>query len=387
MGFWDRIKGQAGAQFLDVIQWLEQDQDTIVWRFPIYDQAITDQSKVIVREGQVAVFVSEGRLSEVFAPGTYTLDTANQPIMSFFKTIAYAMNNPYKGDILFVSTKQFTNNGWGTQNPFMMRDQEFGPVRVRAFGNYSFRVTDPAAFIRQIVGTDGLFTRDEITGQLKVKVTTSFITAIGAAGIPVLDLAANYQSVGDKVRDAMNPPFVEQYGISLTDFTVANISVPEEVEKALDTRSKMGILGNLDAYTKLKAADAIGDAAKNQGIGGMGAGLGVGLGVGQVMAGAMAGSMGAGTFDPQTGMKPAGHAPAPAAAPSFHYAGPSGQSQGTADEIAAKVGADRVARHLVWAAGWPQWKSWDEVPEIAGRVPPPLDVPPPVPSGPPPLPE
>lgn len=385
MGFWDRIKGQAGAQFLDVIQWLEQDQDTIVWRFPIYDQAITDQSKVIVREGQVAVFVSEGRLSEVFAPGTYTLDTANQPITAFFKTIAYAMNNPYKGDILFVSTKQFTNNGWGTQNPFMMRDQEFGPVRVRAFGNYSFRVTDPAAFIRQIVGTDGLFTREEITGQLKVKVTTSFISAIGAAGIPVLDLAANYQSVGDKVRDAMNPPFVEQYGISLTDFTVANISVPEEVEKALDTRSKMGILGNLDAYTKLKAADAIGDAAKNQGIGGMGAGMGVGLGVGQVMAGAMAGAMGSGTFDPQTGMKPA--APAPAAAPTFHYAGPSGQSQASADEIAAKVAADRAARHLVWATGWAQWKSWDEVPEIAGRVPPPLDVPPPVPSGPPPLPE
>ena len=273
MSLWNTLKQHAGAQFLDLIEWLDNTKDTVVWRFPVFNQAITDKSKVVVREGQAAVFVSEGRLSEVFTPGTYTLDTKNTPIASFFTSIAYSLNYPYKGDVYFVSMRQFTDNGWGTATPIMMRDAEFGPVRIRAYGIYSFKVTDPATFLRQLVGTEGLFTTDEIAGQLKRKLVSGLADTIGQAKIPVLDLAANYMDLADKLRDRLNPDFLTSYGITLTDFTISSISLPEEVEKALDTRTKMGVLGNLDAYAKLTmteaSAQAMKTAAGNPGMGGM----------------------------------------------------------------------------------------------------------------------
>ncbi|MFT7521366.1 MAG: membrane protease subunit (stomatin/prohibitin family), partial [Kiritimatiellia bacterium] len=287
MGIWDTLTQHAKSQFLEVIEWLDDSNDTIVYRFPVFNQKITDNSKLVVREGQAAVFISEGKLSDVFGPGTYTLDTRNTPIASFFTSIAYKLNYPYKGDVYFINTKQFRENKWGTANPFMMRDAEFGPVRVRAFGIYSYRVTEPQVFMRQVVGTDGLFTTDEINGQLKRQVVSGLASSVGQARIPVLDLAANYMELGERIRDQLNPKFVESYGITLTDFTIENISLPAEVEKALDTRSKMGVLGNLDAYTKLKAADAIEIAAGNQGMAGMGVGMGVGFGMGNQMGGMM----------------------------------------------------------------------------------------------------
>jgi membrane protease subunit (stomatin/prohibitin family) len=370
MGLWDRITGQIGQQFLDVLQWLDDRGDTLVWRFPIADQAITDQSKLVVREGQSALFLDQGRLSEVFGPGTYTLDTPNSPIVSFFRSIAYGMQTPYKGDVLFVSTRQFTNNGWGTQNPFMMRDAEFGPVRVRAFGTYSFRVSDPTRFLREIVGTDGRFTTDEIHGQLKKQVVAAFTAAVAQAGVPVLDLAAHYVQLGDRIRKEMQPLLEAGYGLTLTDLTIGNISLPPEVEAALDQRTKMGVLGNLDAYAKLKAAEAVGDAARNPGLGGAGVGLGAGVALGQVVAGTL--------------QNAASAQPPPPPLPSrLHYAGPSGQSEKTAAEIAAEVRKDPGARHLVWKPGMDAWKSPAEVPEVAAL----LSVPPPLPpAGPPPLP-
>jgi membrane protease subunit (stomatin/prohibitin family) len=381
MSWWNRIKGQASAQFLDVIQWLDDSNDTLVYRFPIHDQAITDQSKVIVREGQAAVFISGGQMSDVFAPGTYTLDTPNTPITSFFKTIAYGMENPYKGDILFVSTRQFTDNGWGTQNPFMLRDPEFGPVRIRAFGSYAFRVTDPAKFVRQVVGTDGLFTTDEITGHLKKRLVSALSTAIGQSGVPVLDLVANYESMAEQVREQINPKFSEALGVSLTDLIIGNISLPKEVEEALDSRSKMGILGNINAYTQLKSADAIGVAAANPGMAGAAMGMGVGFGMGNAVAQQMGGS--AGQFNPQTGMSPAAAAPPPPpVAATLHYNGPSGQAELSADEILKRIAADRDGNHMVWAAGWSGWKAWTDVPELADKLPPA----PPAAPGPPPAP-
>ncbi len=382
MGIWDRITGQASAQFLDVIQWLDDSNDTLVYRFPIYDQAITDQSKVIVREGQSAVFVAEGRLSDVFAPGTYSLDTPNSPVLSFFKSIAYGMQNPYKGDILYTSTRQFTDNGWGTQNPFMMRDAEFGMVRVRAFGTYSFRVIDPATFIRQVVGTDGLFTTDEITGQLKKKLVSSFATAVGQARIPVLDLVASYEALGEQVRAGIDPKFREDYGITLTDLTVGNISLPKEVEAALDTRSKMGILGDLNAYTKLKSADAIEAAARNTGMGGAGMGMGMGMGMGAAVAGQMTGGGGSGVFNPHQGMQSSSGAVPPPVPSSqrFHYNGSGGQAELSVDEIVARVVADRTGQHLLWAPGFPAWKPWSEVEAVSTKVPPAAAAPPPLPG-------
>ena len=377
MSIWKTLTQHAKAQFLDVINWLDDSQDIIVYRFPVFNQAITANSKLVVREGQAAVFVSEGVLSEVFGPGTYTLDTRNTPIVSFFQSIAYALEYPYKGDIYFINTKQFRENKWGTANPFMMRDAEFGPVRVRAFGIYSYRITDPAEFIRQVVGTDGLFTTDEINGQLKRKLVSGLADTIGQARIPVLDLAANYMDVGDQIRDRMNPAFQESYGLTLTDFTIENISLPPEVEKALDARTKMGVLGNLDAYTKMQAADALQTAAANQGIGGAGVGMGVGFGMGNMM-GNMMGQQAPAQFNPHTGMQ-GGPAPAPPPLPQaqrYHYNGPTGQAQLTLAEIVQRVQQDQSANHQIWNAGWPSWKSWKDVPEIAGQIPPAVAPPP-----------
>ncbi len=370
MGLWDTLTSQAGAQFLDVISWTESNRDTIVYRFPVYDQAITDNSKLVVREGQAAVFVSEGVMSDVFGPGTYTLDTRNTRILQFFRDISYALSRPYKGDIYFVDTTIFRDNRWGTSNPFMMRDAEFGPVRVRAFGQYDFRVTDPGVFIKQIVGTDGLFTLDEIAGDLKRKLVSSIASAINSASIPVLDLAGHHLDLGDRVRAQFNPNFQATYGLTITSLIIENVSLPKEVEEALDARSKMGILGNLDAYAKLNAAEAIGDAARNEGIAGAGVGMGVGFGMGNQMGGLMGNAM----ASPST-------APPPPPGPSLlHYSGPGGQAQLSVDEIVSRIAGAPDAEHNLWSPGWPAWKPWAEVPQVAGKIPPPPAAPPPPPG-------
>jgi membrane protease subunit (stomatin/prohibitin family) len=382
MGIWDTLKQHAGAQFLELIQWTDDTRDTIVYRFPVFNQAITDKSKLVVREGQAAVFVSEGKLSDVFGPGTYTLDTRNTPILSFFTSIAYSLNYPYKGDIYFITTRQFTESPWGTPNPIVMRDAEFGMIRLRGHGVYSYRITDPAAFIRQVVGTDGLFTTSEINGQLKRKLVAAVADTIGQARIPILDLAAKYMDFGDEVRDRINPTFQQSYGVTITDFTIVNLTLPEEVEKALDTRTKMGVLGDLGAYTQLKAAEAIGTAAANPGMAGAAMGMGLGFGMGNTMGATMASAAASpGVFNPQTGLGGAAPAPPPPPplAPKFHYAGPSGQAELSLDDVVRRVTADRTANHMVWAAGWAGWKAWADVPEIAGRVPP-VPAAPPVPN-------
>ncbi len=367
MGLWDALKPHAAAQFLEVIEWVDDRHDTVLWRFPVMGRAITSGSRLVVREGQAAIFVNEGRLSEVFGPGAYDLSTPNTPILSFFSTIAYQLEYPYKGDVLFVSTTQFIDNPWGTPNPILLRDPEFGPVRLRGFGSFAFRVTDPAVFLRQLAGTDGQFDKDEVTGQLKRRLVAALADALGESGIGVLDLASRTLELGDGLRDRINPSFQSAYGVTLTDFAIQNLTLPEEVEKALDTRTKMGVLGNLDQYTKMKAAEAIGVAAANPGIGGVGAGLGVGMGLGQQLGAAVAGAM-------VPSAPPA--VPPPLPSTTLHYAGPSGQAQLEPAAIAQRVAADRAGRHLLWMPGWPAWKAWSEVPEVAHLVPP---APPPLP--------
>ncbi len=387
MGFWNTLKGHAKAQFLDVIEWLDSSNNTLVYRYPVFNQAIQDGGKLVVREGQASVFINEGQLSDVFGPGTYTLSTNTEAIWSFFQSIKYQLNYPYKGDIYFVSTRQNTNQKWGTANPFMMRDPEIGPVRLRAFGIYAYRITDPGQFLKEVVGTDGLFTTDEINGQLKRKLVSAFTDAVASLQMPVLDLAMKYMDLGEALANQMSPWFEEHYGITLTDFTIENISLPPKVEEMLDKRSQMGLVGNMNTYTQFQAANAIQDAANQPGGGGLGGammGAGVGLGLGNVVAGQM---MGMGQQQaappPAPGMAPP---PAPGAAPPpiFHYSGPSGQHQLPAADIAAHVAADRDGKHHVWAPGWAGWKSWNEVPEIANLVPPP--APPGGSGGPPPPP-
>lgn len=375
MSLWDTLSTHAKAQFLDVIQWLDDSKNTLVYRFPIFNQAIQDGGKLVVREGQAAVFVSEGRLSDVFGPGTYELSTRTKAIWGFFESIKYSLNAPYKGDVYFVSTRQNTDQKWGTANPLMLRDKDLGVVRIRAFGIFAYRVSDPAVFMREVVGTAGLYTTDEINGQLKRKLVSALADTIGESKIAALDLVSQYMDLGDALRQRLNGWFQENYGITLTDFVVENISVPPEVEKMLDKRSSMAALGDLNAYTQFQTANAIEQAAGKPGGGGafMEAGMGLAMGnaLGNQLGRAQANPA---PFNPQAGFGPP---PPPPVETRYHYAGPSGQGEYTAREIAGMVQANRAGAHNVWANGWPGWKVWSDVPEIVALIPP---APPPLPS-------
>ncbi|MDQ3323409.1 MAG: SPFH domain-containing protein [Acidobacteriota bacterium] len=292
MGILDKVKEAAFNQFIEVIEWLDDSRDTILYRFPVAGQEIKNEAQLIVRESQVAVFVFEGQVADVFAPGRYTIDGGNTPILSKLGAWKFGFNSPFKSEVYFVNTKQFTDMKWGTANPIMLRDNDFGVVRLRAFGAYSMRVVEPREFIKEVAGTNAHFQTEDIDGQLKRAIVSEFSDAIGEMKIPALDLAAQYKELGEVIRAKINEDF-KTYGLEVTKFYVENISLPEEVEKALDKRSSMGALGNADQYMKFQAADALRDAAQNEGGGaGLGAGLGAGFAVGNQMANAFGGNQG-----------------------------------------------------------------------------------------------
>lgn len=289
-----KVKEAAMNQFIEVIEWLDESGSTLVYRFPVYQQEIKSGAQLIVRESQAAVFVFEGQVADVFTPGRYTVDGGNTPILSKLGAWKYGFNSPVKAEVYFVNTKQFTDMKWGTSNPLMLRDADFGIVRLRAFGAYSLRIADPAQFIRQIAGTGAKFQTDDIDSQLKRAIVSAFSDALGELKIPALDLAAQYKELGDAIRAKINEDF-SSYGLEVTKFYVENISVPPEVEAALDKRASMGALGDAQRYMQFQAADALRDAAQNEGGGaGLGAGLGAGFAVGNQMANVF-GSQGAQT--------------------------------------------------------------------------------------------
>jgi len=295
MSIIDKVKEAALNQFIEVIEWLDASQDTLVYRFPVAGQEIKNGAQLIVRESQAAVFVFEGQVADVFTPGKYEIDGGNTPILSKLGAWKYGFNSPFKSEVYFVNTKQFTDMKWGTSNPVMLRDADFGIVRLRAFGAYSLRVADPSEFIKQIAGTNAHFQTEDIDGQLKRAIVTEFSDSLGELKIPALDLAAQYKEIGEKIRGMINEDF-KTYGLEVTKFYVENVSLPPEVEAAMDKRASMGALGNVDQYMKFQAADALRDAAQNEGGGaGLGAGLGAGFAVGNQMAGAFgAGPQGGG---------------------------------------------------------------------------------------------
>ena len=292
MGIMDKIKEAASNQFIEVIEWLDPSQDTLLYRFPVYQQEIKNGAQLIVRESQAAVFVFEGQVADVFTPGRYTVEGGNTPILSKLGAWKYGFNSPIKSEVYFVNTKQFTDMKWGTSNPIMLRDADFGIVRLRAFGAYSLRVADPSTFIKEIAGTNAHFQTEDIDGQLKRAIVSEFSDAIGEMKIPALDLAAQYKELGDAIRGKINQDF-GSYGLEVTKFYIENISLPPEVEAAMDKRASMGALGDAQRYMQFQAADALRDAAQNEGGGaGLGAGLGAGFAVGNQMAGAFGGQMG-----------------------------------------------------------------------------------------------
>jgi membrane protease subunit (stomatin/prohibitin family) len=290
MSLIDKVKEAALNQFIEVIEWLDESQDTLLYRFPVYQQEIKNGAQLIVRESQAAVFVFEGQVADVFTPGRYTVEGGNTPILSKLGAWKHGFNSPIKSEVYFVNTKQFTDMKWGTSNPIMLRDADFGIVRLRAFGAYSLRVADPGEFIKEIAGTNAHFQTEDIDGQLKRAIVTEFSDALGELKIPALDLAAQYKEIGEQIRAKINEDF-RGYGLEVTKFYVENVSLPQEVEAAMDKRASMGALGDAQRYSQFQAADAMRDAAQNEGGG---AGLGAGLGAGFAVGGQIANAFGAG---------------------------------------------------------------------------------------------
>lgn len=291
MGILDMVKGQL----VDVIEWTDSTSNTMVHKYDMNGKEIMMGAQLTVRESQAAVFVDEGRLADVFGPGRHELTTQNMPVMTALKAWKFGFNSPFKSDVYFVNTKQFMDRKWGTANPVMMRDSEFGMIRIRAFGSFSFRVKDPAVFMKEVFGTSSLFTVEGVEGQIKSVVVSGLSDAIAQSKIPALDLAANYTELGQYVLQALNPK-VEALGLTLCGFVIENISLPEEVEKAIDKRTSMGVVGDLNKYTQFQAAEAMREAANNPN-GGM-AGMGVGMGAGAMMGQMFTQSMNASPASP-----------------------------------------------------------------------------------------
>ncbi|MBF0274593.1 MAG: SPFH domain-containing protein [Nitrospinae bacterium] len=369
MGIFDKFKGE----FVDIIEWLDDSRDTMAWRFDRYQNEIKQGAKLTVRETQVAIFVNEGQVADVFTPGLYTIETKNIPLLTTLKGWPYGFNSPFKAEVYFLNTRTFTDLKWGTKNPIMLRDKEFGPIRIRAFGSYTIKVDDPLILLKEIVGTDGHFTTNEISEQLKNLIITRFSDSIAESGIPVLDIASQYDELSLFIQEKIAPEFKE-YGISVNKFLIENVSVPEEVEKALDKRSQMGILGNLNNFTQFQAATSMEAAANNPG--GTAAG-GMGLGMGFAMANQMGQAF---TQNPSTGSPP----PPPPPSQTLYYTVENGQQQGpfSLDQLRQMAQSGTLQQEtLVWCNGMSGWSPAKDVSEMQKlfSTPPPSPPPPPIP--------
>ncbi len=374
MGIFDFLSGE----FIDVIHWTDDTRDTMVWRFEREDHEIKYGAKLTVREGQAAVFVHEGQLADVFSPGLYMLETNNMPILTTLQHWDHGFKSPFKSEVYYVNTTRFNDLKWGTKNPIICRDPEFGPVRLRAFGTYSVKVSDPAKFLVEIVGTDGEFTMDEISYQIRNIIVQEFSRTLARAGIPVLDMAANTRELGKLVAGEIAPQLAE-YGLSLPELYIENISLPPAVEEVMDKRSSMGVIGNLNEYMQFQAAEALGrDGAGAAAIqAGMGAGLG--MQIGQQVA---AGPWGARTAAPaQVQAAPAAIAPPPPPVEHVWHIAEGGETKGPFSKAAlGRMAADgSLGRDtFVWTAGQDGWMRAEDVVELAQLF---TILPPPPPAG------
>ncbi len=367
MGLFDKLF----AELIDIIEWTDDTSNTLVYRFPRYGNEIKNGAMLTVREGQIAVLVNEGQVADVYEPGLYKLETANMPILSTLQGWVHGFESPFKAEVYYFNTTQFTDMKWGLRNPLIMRDSEFGVVRLRAFGSYAFKISDVETLLTEIVGTDGHFTVEEISDQLRNLMVSGFANIVSESKISILDLAGNYDKLGDLLSEQLDPEFAN-YGLSLTKFLIENVSLPEAVEKALDERSSMGAVGDLDKFTKFQAAQSMRDAAQNPG-GGAGAGIGMGMGF------AMAQSFGnALAKDSQSNA----HQDAPPPIPEVeHYyivrdgkkAGPFNLAAINSEISTGSITADT----LVWKSGMKDWQAASEVRAIAGLL---NSGPPPIPS-------
>lgn len=356
MGFWDKIFGE----FIDVIDWLDESNDTMVYRFERYNNEIKYGAKLTVRQAQAAIFVNEGEIADVLGPGIYELETQNLPILTTLQHWDHTFNSPFKAEVYFCNLRQFVDLKWGTKNPIILRDKEFGVIRLRAFGTYGVRITDPALFIKEIVGTNGHFSIEDISNQLRNEIISRFTDIVASSNIPVLDLAANYDQLSIYVTEKISEAFAK-YGLGLTNVLIENISVPPTVEEALDKRSSMGIIKDLSEYLTFQTAESM---TKE---GGSTTGDMAAMGVGFAMADKLARN-----YDDKKNYIPEPYEKM------YYYAKekePTGPFN--IDEIEDFVRAKKIdSSTLMWSTGMERWEKAKEIEEIESLfnylTPPPL---------------
>jgi membrane protease subunit (stomatin/prohibitin family) len=368
MGLFDAIRNE----FIQIIEWLDESSNTLVYRFPVHEQEIKMGAQLTVRENQVALFINEGEVADLFKPGRYELSTQNMPVMTTLRSWKYGFDSPFKAEVYFFNTRLFTDLKWGTQNPVMMRDAEFGMIRMRAFGTYAIKINDAKEFFKTVVGTQGLTTTEDILGQLRSTIISHFSDVVAESKIAALDLASSYRELAALAQKNLAPDFAS-YGLDLSRFNIDNVSLPEEVEAAIDQRTKLGVFGDkLGSYAQMQTAESIKIAAANPGgLAGAGAGLGAGMAIGQSMAGAFnAPQAPSGTNAPPP---PPG---APSSAPRWSLA-IDGKTYGpyTDDALKAMVSSGQVpATTQAWRPGASGWAALDTYSELGlsnGTMPPP----------------
>lgn len=366
MGIFDKLRNE----FIDIIDWPNQDTDTLVWKFPRYQNEIKMNARLTVREAQQAVFINEGVIADVYQPGMYTLQTQNMPILATLKGWKYGFDSPFKADVLFVSTRQAIDQKWGTKNAITVSDDRFGMIELRAFGTYAFKVVDAGKFIKEIAGIEREYTTDEIGGQLKSIIATRFTNAAASGNIPIEKFASNLESLSVIILEKLNADF-DNYGLKITNFLVENVSMPEELKKEIFEYSRLNKI-DMQQLAQLKSAKSIEIAAANEGIAGMGAGLGAGISVGNMMANAM----GQAAAAPQ--QQAAGATPPPLAPSVQYFTGIDGKQEGpySTTQIQQMIQAGTLRRDtMIWKAGMAGWATADTIADLNGffgAVPPPL---------------
>jgi membrane protease subunit (stomatin/prohibitin family) len=385
MGLLDRLKGEL----IDIIEWLEQDDQTLAYRYERYGNEIKNGAQLTVREGQIAVFVNEGQLADIFEPGRYELHTENLPILSTLKGWAHGFRSPYKAEVYFISTREVTGFGWGTPSPFRIRDPEFGILEMTGRGHFSFHVMDGAKFLRKVVGTEGDFSKNDIRDRLRKKFVTEAISAIGETGKSFYEMAGHYDDLSAELKKRVEVIFWEQYGIAIDDTSIQSIDLTEKSAQKVEQRDDLMFQdGRMGMYERQARADALKMMAQNPGAGGLaagGMGMGMGLAMANQMGGQAAGMMGnpmaAGMAGGMAGNAMGGAAPPPPPMAAFHvYAG--GQQQGpfALAQLQQMAAAGQfTAQTQVWKQGMAGWMPAGQVPELASLFAQATPPPPPAP--------
>jgi membrane protease subunit (stomatin/prohibitin family) len=354
MGLLEKLR----AELIDIVEWVDDSHSTLVWRFPRYQNQIKQGAQLIVRPGQTAVFVNQGKIADVFQPGRYTIETKNLPILATLAGWRFGFDSPIKSEVYFVSTRQVTDLKWGTPNPVLIRDHDYGPIRVRAFGTFTLKAVDPKALLQELVGTDSIFDAEEVAVLLRSIVSQAFADLVATSDLSVVDIAGNQQELAEKLRKMVVERVDDEYGLDVPQLFIVNVSVPEEVEKALDARSSMKVIDDLAAYQQYQIGAATKIAAGNP-AGGIAAG-GIGMGMGLAMANRMA--------PPAPAMPPSPTPPPPPPPPAWHVV-QGGQAAGpfAMDDLARAAQAGTLRPDtLVWTAGMAAWTPAAQVPQLAG---------------------